>query len=132
MAARVTDRQKKKIIADYLETESYRAAAKKNGVCDATVKRIVMACSDFKQKDEEKKRQNLEDMMSYMDSKRTQVFDIISLGLETLMSKDKLQSATPSQITTMIGTLIDKWTMDGNGDKQITVTFDNVPEAWSK
>ena len=56
MAARVTDRQKKKIIADYLETESYRAAAKKNGVCDATVKRIVMACSDFKQKDEEKEK----------------------------------------------------------------------------
>ena len=33
MAARLTDKQKKKIIADYLETESYNATAKKNGVC---------------------------------------------------------------------------------------------------
>ena len=32
MAARLTDRQKKKIVADYLETESYNATAKMNGV----------------------------------------------------------------------------------------------------
>ena len=41
MAARLTDRQKKKIVADYLETESYNATAKKNGVCGQTVRRVV-------------------------------------------------------------------------------------------
>lgn len=42
MAARLTDRQKKKIVADYLELGSYNATAKRNGVSDTTVKRIIV------------------------------------------------------------------------------------------
>ena len=42
MAARLTDKQKKKIVADYLESGSYRATALHNGVSDNTVKRIVL------------------------------------------------------------------------------------------
>ena len=42
MAARLTDRQKKKIVADYLELGSYNATAKKNGVSNHTVKRILL------------------------------------------------------------------------------------------
>lgn len=41
MAARLTDRQKKKILADYVELQSYNAVGKKNGVAGNTVKRIV-------------------------------------------------------------------------------------------
>lgn len=40
MAARLTDKQKKKIVADYVELGSYNATAKRNGVSDGTVKRI--------------------------------------------------------------------------------------------
>ena len=32
MAARLTDKQKKKIVVDYLETQSYSATARLNGV----------------------------------------------------------------------------------------------------
>ena len=42
MAARLTDKQKKKIVADYLELGSYNATAKRNNVSDTTVKRIVL------------------------------------------------------------------------------------------
>ena len=55
MAARLTDKKKKKIVADYLESGSYRATAKKNGVSDNTVKRIVLDCGDFEQKVAQKK-----------------------------------------------------------------------------
>lgn len=40
MAARLTDKQKKKIIADYVEMGSFNAAAKANGVSRNTVKRL--------------------------------------------------------------------------------------------
>ena len=40
MAKHLTDRQKKKIIADYAELGSYRAVARKHKVSDGTVKRI--------------------------------------------------------------------------------------------
>lgn len=41
MAARLTDKQKKKIIADYLETQSINATAKKNNVSWGTVRSIL-------------------------------------------------------------------------------------------
>ena len=111
MAARLTDRQKKKILADYLESGSYRATARKNNVNPTTVKRVVEASDDFEQKAAEKKAQNTADILAYMESQRDVVCQIIGNGLAVLNDPAKLAEATPSQITTAIGTLIDKWTM---------------------
>ena len=47
MAARLTDRQKKKIVADWVEMQSYNAVAKKHGVTHQTAKRIVDASPDI-------------------------------------------------------------------------------------
>ena len=55
MASRLTDKQKKKILADYLDTGSYNATAERNGVCGHTVKRIVAECPEFSEKLEQKK-----------------------------------------------------------------------------
>lgn len=110
MAARLTDKQKQKIVADYLETGSYRATGKMNGVADGTVKRVVLECGDIEQKVEDKKTQNTKDVLAYMDSKRDIVCEILGKGLDALNSPDKLAEATPAQITTAMGTLIDKWT----------------------
>lgn len=117
MAARLTDKQKKKIIADYLETGSYRATAKINGVADGTVKRIVLDCGDIEQKVANKKEENTADILAYMERKRGVVCGILGKGLDALNSPDKLAEASPAQITTALGTLIDKWAMIGGGPK---------------
>lgn len=115
MAARLTDKQKKKIVADYLESGSYRATGRKNGVADGTVKRIVLDCGDIEQKVARKKEENTADIMAYMERQRGVVCEIIGKGLEALNSPEKLAEATPTQITTAIGTLIDKWTAISGG-----------------
>ena len=115
MAARLTDKKKKKIVADYLESGSYRATAKKNGVSDNTVKRIVLDCGDFEQKAAQKKEQNTVDILAYMESQKGIVCEILQKGLAALNSPDKLAEASPSQITTALGTLIDKWAMISGG-----------------
>lgn len=115
MAARLTDRKKKKIIADYMELGSYRATAKKNGVSDDSVRRVVEKCGDFRQKLEQKKEENTADILAYMESKRGIVCEILDKGLDALNSPDKLTGASPAQITTALGTLIDKWTAMGHG-----------------
>lgn len=124
MAARLTDKQKKKIIADYLETGSYRAAAKINFVSDGTVKRIVLECGDIKQKVADKKKENTADVLAYMERKRSIVCEILDKGLDALNSTDKLAEASPAQITTALGTLIDKWAMIGGGPKDETTEDD--------
>ena len=109
MAARLTDKQKKKIVVDYLESGSYRAAGRKNRVSGNTVKRIVEECSDIEQKVAQKKAENTADILAYMESKRGVVCEIIDKGLTALNDPEKLAEASPAQITTALGTLIDKW-----------------------
>lgn len=111
MAARLTDKQKKKIIADYVQLESYNAVAKKNGVSKDTVKRIVQSCEDIAQKTQQKKEENTADILAYMESQKQIVCEIIGKGLMALNDPQKLATANPSQITTALGTLIDKWVM---------------------
>lgn len=111
MASRLTDKQKKKIVADYLLLESYNAVAKKNGVADSTVKRVVLGSREFKKIAEQKKEENTADILQYMESQRGIVCEIIAKGLLALNDPKKLKNATPAQITTAIGTLIDKWTV---------------------
>lgn len=109
MANRLTDRQRKKIVADYLELGSYRATARKNNVSADTVKRTVTECDEIEQKLSQKKAENTADILAYMESQRGLVCEIIGKGLAVLNDKEKLQEATPAQITTALGTLIDKW-----------------------
>ena len=114
MAARLTDRQKKKILADYVQTNNYCATAKINGVSATTVKNLVRANADIVEKCEQKKEENTVDVLAYMDAQRETVCQIIGKGLAVLNDPEKLAEATPSQITTAIGTLIDKWTTMGS------------------
>lgn len=114
MAARLTDKQKKKIVADYLELGSYNAVSKIHGVSRQTVKNIVISDTDFRRKLQQKKEENTADILAYMESKRGVVCEIIDKGLAALNSPDKLAEASPSQITTALGTLIDKFTAFGN------------------
>lgn len=115
MAARLTDRQKKKILADYVQTNNYCATAKINGVSATTVKNIVLANADIVEKCEQKKEENTADVLAYMDSRKDLVCSFIGKGLEMLNDPEKLAAANLSQITTAMGTLIDKWGMIGGG-----------------
>ena len=110
MAARLTDRQKKKILADYLETQSVNAAAKKNKVSWDAANKVLKEAGEVEKKLEQKKEQNTADILAYMESQRDIVCQIIGKGLAVLNDPEKLAEATPSQITTALGTLIDKWT----------------------
>ncbi len=120
MAARLTDKQKKKIVADYLETESYNATAKKNGVCGQTVRRVVEESQEITENLKRKKEQNTTDILVYMESKRNIVCEILGRGLDALNDTEKLKGATPAQITTAMGTLIDKWTSISGGPADTT------------
>ena len=128
MAARLTDRQKKKIIADYVQLNNYCAVAKINNVSATTVKNIVLASADFVEKCEQKKEENTADVLAYMDEHKDLVCSFIGLGLKMLNDPKKLAAANLSQITTAMGTLIDKWAMIG-GSPADTVKEDALSKS---
>ena len=112
MAKRLTDRQKKKIVADYLELQSYNATAKENGFSKDTVKRVVLNCEEFAQKAQQKKEQNTADMLEFMDSRKGVAQGVIDKYLKALADPEKLDQATLSQIATALGIVVDKFTKD--------------------
>lgn len=117
MAARLTDKQKKKILADRADGMSLGQLAMKYDVSKTTIHRVLKGDPETEQKVTQKKEQNTADILSYMDSKRDIVCEILGKGLAVLNDEEKLREATPAQITTALGTLIDKWTMIGGGPK---------------
>ena len=106
MGAQLTDFQKKKIIADYLETENLSETARRNGVVPSTVQRLVQDCEDFEELARQKKDQNTADILAYMESKRAKVCEIIGIYLNALPDLDNFKNLSPTQLTTAIGTLI--------------------------
>lgn len=96
MAARLTDKQKKKIIADYVQLGSYNATAKVNGVSLNTVKKIVRGNADIAEMCNQKKDENTADILAYMDSQKGVVCEIIGKGLAALNDPEKLAEASPA------------------------------------
>lgn len=107
---RLTDKQRKQIIADYVELGSYAAVAKKHGVADTTVKRAVEQDRQTLRIADQKKESNTADVLAHMDAKRDTVNEIIDKALDVLNDEDKLSHTGPMQLATMLGILIDKFT----------------------
>lgn len=124
MLAKLTDKQKKKIIADYVQLGSYNAVSKIHKVSATTVKNIVTKSVDIVRKCEQKKEQNTADILEYMESQKDDVCEILGKCLSVLNDEKKLKAATPAQITTAMGTLIDKWIIakgEEKGEKVIII-----------
>ena len=121
MAKRLTDKERKRIIADYAELQNYRAVGRLRGVSATTVKNIVKENDDFLQICADKKDENTQDILEYMSKKAATVCEIIGKGLDILNSDEKLKNATPAQITTALGTLIDKFTGYSSRNNKIIV-----------
>ncbi len=115
MAARLTDKQKKKIIADRADGQSIRQLAKSYDVSTTTIQKVLRCDPEMTQKVTHKKEQNTADILAYMESKRNIVCEILGKGLSILNDEEKLREASPAQITTAMGTLIDKWAMISGG-----------------
>ena len=115
MAARLTDKQKKKIVADYIQLGSYSAAARANGVSHQTVKNVVMKSNDIYRKLQQKKEENTADIIAYMDGQKNDVCAVLKLGIKLLKNPDIYAKASPQQIATTMAILIDKYTVN-SGD----------------
>ena len=133
MAARLTDKQKKKIIADYIQLGSYNAAAKINGVSNHTVKRIVLESPETSKKIQQKKEENTADVLAYMEQQRRNVCELLDLYLKELKNPEKIDTAGLREIATTMAILIDKYTdkkdnRDNNADSELPQLYNALME----
>lgn len=119
MAARLTDAQKKKIVADYAELGTYAATGRANGVSDKTVKSIVFADPETSRISEQKKKQNILDMLQYMDDRRKKAQKVMDAYLDAMSDPGKIEKAKLSEIATAFGIIIDKFVKNTNSTSDL-------------
>lgn len=108
--AKLTDSEKQKIVADYVETQNYSETGRMNNVSDKTVKRVIDSVPDVVEKVEQKKEENTKDILEYMDKIYDKQKSIIDLSLSAL--EEKLKSPdmfmNVKDIATVYGVIFDK------------------------
>lgn len=110
--AKLTDKQKKKIIADYIETNNYSEAGRLNNVSDKTVKRIIDAQdnNDMVEKVERKKQENTQSTIEYMQTQhetKKRILDKILKAIE-LKAEDIDMFTNIKDLATAYGIILDK------------------------
>ena len=107
---KLTDRQKKKIIADYVDNGNYSETARINGVNKSTVQRLISKNQEVQQMAQEKKEENTQDMLQYLESKKEDKKRVIELCFKAL--EDKLASpdmfTSVRDIAMVYGVIVDK------------------------
>ena len=107
--ARLSDRKKKRIVADYVEDGNYRAVGRKHNVSANTVKNLVLAHPDVAQKCAQKKKQIESDILAELDSRAGKVLEFYDAGLQRLLEVVK-DCKDPQRLAMAMGILIDKQT----------------------
>lgn len=108
--AKLTDKQKKKIIADYVENQNYSETARINNVSDVTVKDIVSKDKSTLEKLEQKKQENTQSTIEYMQTQHESKKRILDKILKAIEEKaDNIDMFTNiKDLATAYGIILDK------------------------
>ena len=108
--AKLTDRQKKQIIAEKVAGSSLRALGAKFGVSPTTIRRVLLNNPEFKQKVTQKKQENTASVLAFMESQKQDVCKVIDNLLNAINDPEKIAAAPLNQLATAMGIVIDKYT----------------------
>lgn len=116
--AKLSDKQKKEIVAMFVETQNKSAVARKFGVSVTTVANIINAETETLEKLEVKKRENVSSILSHMDARKTDVCTLIDTLLDEMKKPEKVAATSMRELATTMGILIDKFTLDEQNKKK--------------
>lgn len=107
---KLTDKEKKKIIADYVECGNYREVARINNRSYETIRRIVNSDETISKKMTQKSEENTKDIIEYMDSKKSDTQRVLTKLLHGIEVKaDELDMLTDIKgLATAYGIILDK------------------------
>ena len=127
--AKLTDKQRKRIIAEYVEDgTSQRKLAEKYHVSPYLIRSILSEDKNLTQKISHKKEENTQSVLAFMDSKKQTVCDLIDKLLAAMGDEDKIAATPLNQLATAMGIVIDKYTA-GETPKTADTAANNLFEA---
>ena len=109
---KLTDKEKKIIIADYIDCQNYREVARKHNRSFETIRRVVNADKNMSKKMSEKKEQNTLDTLDYIMSLKEQKTRLLNKLLTAMEEKvdDKSNKIKQNMkdLATAYGIILDK------------------------
>ena len=109
--AKLTDLEKKKIIADYVDNQNYSETAKMNNVSVDTVRRLVLnddeIVNNLKQKKEENTQTTIEYMQTQHETKK-RILDKILTAIEKKADNIDDMFTNIKDLATAYGIILDK------------------------
>lgn len=107
---KLTDEQKKKIIADYIDNQNYSETARMNNVSVNAVKNIVLADEETANKCKQKKIENTQTTLDYMQTQHETKKRILDKILKAIEEKaDNIDMFTNiKDLATAYGIILDK------------------------
>lgn len=106
---KLSDKDRKKIIAYRVNGLTYKAIADKYHVSITTIRRTIDADPTTAKRLKQKKEKDTLDMLAFMDAQKEDVQEFIKLGLETMKDPEKLRRTGIQSIATAIGIVLDKY-----------------------
>ena len=106
----LSDKTKKKIIADRVNGMSFRKLAEKYNISTTTAQRVVRSDPELTQKVTRKKEENAKSMLEFLDSQSESAQEFVRMALEAIKDPAKLERASVQTIATALGIVIDKFT----------------------
>lgn len=107
---KLTDKDKKNIIADYIECNNYSEVARKYKISVTAVKKIVDADEESLNKFKQKKEENIKSTLEYMEEQhetKKRILDKLLKGMET--KAEELDMFTNiKDLATAYGIILDK------------------------
>jgi len=108
---KLTDKQKKKIIADYIENNNYSETARMNNVSVNTVKSIVIKNDEVAKKCKRKKEKNTQSTLDYMQTQhetKKRILDKLLKAIEHKADNVDDMFTNIRDLATAYGILLDK------------------------
>lgn len=107
---KLTDEQKQKIVADYVNNTNYEETARMNNVSNMTVKRVVQANKEVLEKVSKKKEETTNNMLEMIEKTNNKRLQVISKIVDAIDEKaDKIDMFTNvKDLASAYGILIDK------------------------
>ena len=112
-AERLTDSEKSRIIADYIECGNLTEVARRYNTNYKNIRYVVNHNINLQADINKHQKQITEDVVRYMDSKKQAACSIIDLYMSLLQDKSKTEKASIPDIAVSLGIVIDKFTKDG-------------------
>lgn len=108
--AKLTDKEKKQIVADYVNCENYSEVARKYKRSVNTIKRVVLANEEIANKVKQKRKENTKDTLTFMEEQKDKIQNTLEALLLAMNYKaiNLDEKATIRDLAMAYGIILDK------------------------